>query len=177
MTLSRLSLLSLLAATSLLTACGDYGAEPIITGNDRTVTSGSGPGGFMGGAVGTLPSQGGNVQSAPVDSAPAPTYSNTSSNSLPMPNEAPAVPVEVVTKGQPSAMAATAPAAPAQKGCDYIDLLGKKLADSTVTDLIKQGKVVRELKPGDAVTMEYLENRVNIIVDPATKNVVDVTCG
>lgn len=173
MLFSRFTVLAVLAATSLLTAC-DYGAEPIITGNDRVVTSG-GLGGMAGGAVSTLPQQNGVVVPAEGSMmAPAPVTS--SSSSLPMPSEAPAVPVETVVKGDAAPVAMAAPQ-PAGKGCDYIDLLGKPLADKSVTDLIKQGKVVRELKPGDAVTMEYLENRVNIIVDPATKNVIDVTCG
>lgn len=172
MLFSRFTVLAVLAATSLLTAC-DYGAEPIITGNDRVVTSG-GLGGMAGGAVSTLPQQNGVIVPADERSMMAPATS--SSSSLPMPSEAPAVPVETVVKGDAAPVAMAAPQ-PAGKGCDYIDLLGKPLADKSVTDLIKQGKVVRELKPGDAVTMEYLENRVNIIVDPATKNVIDVTCG
>lgn len=170
MSIKRVSCTALLVAMTMLAACSqNYGAQPIRTGNDRTVVSG-GPGGFMGGAVGTLPAQGGTTASQPADTAPV---SDTSaSDTLAMPDEAPAVPVTPVQK-----TSSADPAQPAQLGCDFASLEGKPLDDTTVTKLIRDGRVVRELKPGDAVTMEYLQNRVNVIVDPKSKNVVDVTCG
>jgi hypothetical protein len=174
--MNRITVIALLAATSLLTACGDFGAEPIITGNDRVVVSG-GPGGLLGGSVGTLPQQGGSVQQQPIDAAPAPTYESQTmtgtfqdtNGQLPMPSETPAqTPAATPAASEPQASAG---------GCDYTALKGKPLSDDTMTKLVQSGKVVRELKPGQAITMEHLANRVNIIVDPATKNVVDVTCG
>lgn len=81
------------------------------------------------------------------------------------PNEAPAA----------SSSSSEAPATPpSASGCEFSHLIGKK---DTEIDRTQFGdRVVRSLKPGQMVTMEYLEGRVNLQVDDAGV-IIGVTCG
>lgn len=64
--------------------------------------------------------------------------------------------------------------APAPTSCDFGHLIGKK---DTEIDRTEFGdRVVRSLKPGQMVTMEYLEGRINLQVDDAGV-ITAVTCG
>jgi hypothetical protein len=69
----------------------------------------------------------------------------------------------------------TSPATPpAATGCEFSHLVGKK---DTEIDRTEFGdRVVRSLKPGQMITMEYLEGRINLQVDDDGV-IVAVTCG
>ena len=61
-----------------------------------------------------------------------------------------------------------------QPSCEFPHLIGKK---DTEIDRSQFGdRVVRSLKPGQMVTMEYLEGRINLQVDDAGV-ITAVTCG
>ena len=76
----------------------------------------------------------------------------------------------------PAAAPAAAPVAIAPTaGCEaFKSLIGAK-ADAKTRAAIK-GRKFRILHPGDAATMDHVENRVNLHVD-GQNVVVDVTCG
>ncbi len=195
----RLStLLTLIVATTALTACGDE-AYPIRTGNDYAVTNG-GLGSMAGGAVGTAPEQQRNWDPQPAEQPPGPAVmppqdTPTTSVTTPAPDAAyappPAADMPVAEAPQQTtapSMPQTAPAptysnADANAGtasapsCNYADMIGKPLAEESVTKLVRLGKIVRELAPDGAATMDFQENRVNITTDPNTGKVTAVTCG
>ena len=178
----RLStLLTLIIATTALTACGDD-AYPIRTGNDYAVTSG-GLGSMAGGTVGTAPEQQRNWDPQPAPSHPGPdvmppvetpTASATNPDTVYAPPPVTDMPMADAPQAAPAPTYNTAAPAPS---CNYADMVGKPLTEESVTKLVRQGKIVRELTPDGAATMDFQENRVNITTDPNTGKVTAVTCG
>lgn len=63
---------------------------------------------------------------------------------------------------------------PVANTCNYQDLVGKHV--DGIDHSRFTGHVVRTLKPGQMVTMEYLEGRINLQVDD-NRVIVAVTCG
>ncbi|MEJ1097394.1 MULTISPECIES: I78 family peptidase inhibitor [unclassified Pseudoxanthomonas] len=82
---------------------------------------------------------------------------------------------------QPVADAATAPPPVSEGGCDDVQaqwLVGKPATDADVEQARKDAKatLVRQLKPGQAVTLEFNESRLNVELD-AKGVVTAVRCG
>lgn len=175
------TVLALLMTATLLTACGGD-AYPIRTGNDYAVTTG-GLGSMAGGTVGTAPEQQRNWDPQPAPSHPGPDV-------MPPPvaeteSAPPAAAATADTVYTPPPMTDMPQAAPAPTyetanstpACAYADMVGKPLTEDAVTKLVRQGKIVRELEPNGAATMDFQPNRVNITTDPNTGKVTAVTCG
>ncbi len=40
-----------------------------------------------------------------------------------------------------------------------------------------QAQIVRMVEPGQAVTMDYREERVTVTVDPTSKKIIQASCG
>lgn len=82
---------------------------------------------------------------------------------------------------QPAPTAATMPPPVSESGCDDVQaqwLVGKPATEADVEQARKDAKaaVVRQLKPGQAVTMEFSAERLNVELDD--KGVVTaVRCG
>ena len=82
---------------------------------------------------------------------------------------------------QPVADAATTPPPVSEGGCDDVQaqwLVGKPATDADVEQARKDAKatLVRQLKPGQAVTLEFNESRLNVELD-AKGVVTAVRCG
>ncbi|MES2729223.1 MAG: I78 family peptidase inhibitor [Pseudomonadota bacterium] len=186
-------LFALLLTATVLSGCSSD-AYPIRTGNDYAVTTG-GLGSMAGGTVGTAPEQQRNWDQAPAQPHPGPdvmppvaqpSMSVPSAYTPPPAADMPAVPAESV---QPAPMtppmAQTAPTptysnqdqADAAPACDYNAMVGKPLTEENVTRLVRLGKIVRELTPGQPATMDFQPNRINITTDVNTGKVTSVTCG
>lgn len=67
------------------------------------------------------------------------------------------------------------PPEPEPPACKYDELIGQN-ATEVDHSVFPEGTVVRILHPDEQVTMEYMMNRVNLIVDE-DDIIVSVTCG
>lgn len=65
---------------------------------------------------------------------------------------------------------------PVAGGCGAQDLAALVGQPAAVLDAMRFGQVVRIIRPGMAVTMDYLETRLNIEID-AAEVIVRVSCG
>lgn len=67
-----------------------------------------------------------------------------------------------------------------QKNC-MPDEAQKLVGQSGLTDeqikQVSRAQIVRNIAPGQPVTMDYRENRVTVVTDPSTKKIVKVSCG
>ena len=66
--------------------------------------------------------------------------------------------------------------APPMGTCGAADLLGLVGQPATVLQTMKFGTVTRIIRPGQAVTMDYSERRLNIHIDGAGR-IERVSCG
>lgn len=56
-------------------------------------------------------------------------------------------------------------------------LIGQQnLSDDDIRKLT-QARQIRRLAPGQAMTMDFREDRVNVTIDPASKKIIHATCG
>lgn len=60
-------------------------------------------------------------------------------------------------------------------------ILAGRIRQSGLTDeqikQVSRAQIVRNIAPGQPVTMDYRENRVTVVTDPSTKKIVKVSCG
>ena len=122
------------------------------------------------------------TMSAPVDGAvaePTVTTETTTTETTTTPTETTVAPDGTTTSTTTETTTTTEGVAvgepnPTTPTCgDHADLVGKNVAD---IDTAALGENVRVLKPGDAATMDFNAQRINIKTDDAGV-VTEVTCG
>jgi uncharacterized lipoprotein YajG len=90
----------------------------------------------------------------------------------------PAVFALAACASQPAADATTSPAPASAMPTPAQSHVGKPATDANIQSAFKASgaKTVRSIKPGQAVTMDYREDRVNVYQD-ASGNIERISCG
>jgi hypothetical protein len=76
----------------------------------------------------------------------------------------------------PPGIAYDLPAKNKFRGCSYQEFVGRNVDDVKI-QLDNDKKIYRLLEPNSAMTMDYHEDRINVVYDPDTMKIERIFCG